>query len=116
MRILSILPLVSFHLNHIVVHVDIQFHESIYTCTAAILHDWKLAWKDRGAITVCGEQGSDIINCLTHAMYAKHLSCMMSYADIGDLKSCRDISRLFLKTILLLLVYVISLVAGTCLS
>jgi len=41
-----------------------QLHESICTCTAAILHDWKLAWKDRGAITVCGEQGSDIIHKL----------------------------------------------------
>jgi len=30
---------------------------STYTCTAAIQHDWKLAWKDWGAIAVWWEHG-----------------------------------------------------------
>ena len=40
------------------------------------------------SLFVGNKEVTSYINCLTYAMYAKHLSCMTSYADIGDLKSC----------------------------
>jgi len=56
------------------------------------------------------------INCLTHAMYAK---IFMLHDELCRHWRFEVVPRhitSFLKTILLLLVYVIHLVAGTCLS